>query len=356
MVDLLSLKKTWQSLAEPSEIYFQVALEQQYNLLKPQKSLGDLEQIAIRLASLQATDTPEINPVYIDLFAADHGVAKHPVSAYPQEVTQQMILSFLAGHAAISVLSQQIHACLKVHSLGLINRLEQASNSAFANHHIGFGTQDFTMQAAMTETQLIQALTYGKQAVIDAHQSGCRLWIGAEMGIGNTTVSTALIVALYDVDINLLTGLGTGITEQNRQLKIALIENALKQHAQAINSPWDALQLLGGFEIVALVAGYLECARLGIPALVDGWIASTAAAYAHAINPNVLAWLFFAHRSAEQGHQWLLERLKVKPILDLNLRLGEGSGAALAVPVLNLSCQLHNQMGSFKSAGVARAG
>jgi nicotinate-nucleotide--dimethylbenzimidazole phosphoribosyltransferase len=326
------------------------ALARQQQLTKPSGSLGRLEQVAVQLAGLQGSPRPKVDEVWIAIFAGDHGVVAEGVSAYPQAVTGQMLHNFIMGGAAISVLARQLSAQLDVVDLGTVAPL----NLPGVRHlNLGPGTANFAQGPAMSEAQLHAALDGGRDSVLRASAGGAQLFIGGEMGIGNTTVATALACALLECPAASLVGPGTGLDAQGVSHKAQVIDRALRLHAQSIGDPLASLRALGGFEVAALVGAYLACAQQGMAALVDGFICTVAALVAVRINPSCREWLFFAHRGAEPGHRLVLEALQAEPLLDLGLRLGEGSGAALAVPLLRLACELHNSMATFAEAAVA---
>jgi nicotinate-nucleotide--dimethylbenzimidazole phosphoribosyltransferase len=326
------------------------ALARQQQLTKPSGSLGRLEQVAVQLAGLQGSPRPKVDEVWIAIFAGDHGVVAEGVSAYPQAVTGQMLHNFIMGGAAISVLARQLSAQLDVVDLGTVAPLNLP---AVRHLNLGPGTANFAQGPAMSEAQLHAALDGGRDSVLRASAAGAQLFIGGEMGIGNTTVATALACALLECPAASLVGPGTGLDSQGVSHKAQVIDRALRLHAQSIGDPLASLRALGGFEVAALVGAYLACAQQGMAALVDGFICTVAALVAVRINPSCREWLFFAHRGAEPGHRLVLEALQAEPLLDLGLRLGEGSGAALAVPLLRLACELHNGMATFAEAAVA---
>lgn len=333
------------------------ALERQKQLTKPPGSLGLLETLAVDLASLQGRSQPRIERTDVRIFAADHGIAAQGVSAFPQSVTVQMIQNFAAGGAAIAVLAREQGATFSVVNLGTVAALPAMDN--VVNRVLGPGTGDFSQGPAMTAEQLVSALQAGAETV----NADADVFLGGEMGIGNTTSAAALASALLDIPVADTVGLGTGIDETGLAHKQAVVERALALHLTAIGSQdkseaWYAqewLRRLGGFEIAALAGAYIAAAQRGVPALVDGFICSVAALMACRMNASVRPWLLFAHRSCEPGHRFVLDALEAEPLLDLRLRLGEGSGAALALPLLRSACALHAQMATFAEAGVATA-
>ncbi|MDP9532569.1 nicotinate-nucleotide--dimethylbenzimidazole phosphoribosyltransferase [Pseudomonas protegens] len=327
------------------------ALARQQQLTKPAGSLGQLEPLAVRLAGLQGQLKPGLERLWISIFAGDHGVVAEGVSAYPQEVTGQMLLNFVSGGAAISVLARQLGAQLEVVDLGTV--APGLSLPGVRHLNLGAGTQNFVQGPAMTPAQGELALQAGRDSALRARAEGAQLFIGGEMGIGNTTAASAIACALLDIPVAQLAGPGTGLNAEGVNHKAEVIERALALHAQSRDDALQTLFNLGGFEVAALVGAYLACAQEGVAVLVDGFICSVAALVAVRLNPACRPWLLFAHQGAEPGHRHVLGALQADPLLDLGLRLGEGSGAALAVPLLRLACDLHGQMATFAEAAVA---
>lgn len=342
----------WLNPCKPVDLnVVEQATARQQQLTKPAGSLGRLESVAVQLAGLQGQIKPTLAQVWITIFAGDHGVVAEGVSAFPQEVTGQMLLNFVSGGAAISVLARQLGAQLEVVDLGTVNPV---LNLAGVRHlNIGPGTANFVQGAAMTQAQGELALQAGRDSLLRAKATGAQLFIGGEMGIGNTTAASALACALLDCPVAHLTGPGTGLNAEGVSHKAQVIERALALHAAQRGDALQTLFNLGGFEIAALVGAYLAAAQEGLAVLVDGFICTVAALVAVRLNPDCREWLLFGHRGAEPGHRHVLETLKAEPLLELGLRLGEGSGAALAVPLLRLACDLHGQMATFAEAAVA---
>lgn len=348
------------AIAPPCEQSRQAALLRQHQLTKPQGSLGRLEQLAVDFAGWQATSIPSLERVSIRIFAADHGVvATEPVSAFPQAVTAQMIRNFSGGGAAINVLARQHSADFAVINLGTVEALE--SLPQVVDCRIAAGTANFCVQPAMTESQLHQALNCGAQQV----DRDAQLFVGGEMGIGNTTSAAALMSGMLNLPAEHTVGRGTGVDDKGLSDKRRVVSQALALHqGQNVGSPSDCvyslannsmslLQRVGGFEIAGLVGAYVAAAQRGVPSLVDGYICSAAALVACGINPTLRPWLVFSHCSAEAGHRRLLESMDATPLLDLGLRLGEGSGAALCIPLLRDACALHANMATFASASIS---
>ncbi|GLQ88497.1 nicotinate-nucleotide--dimethylbenzimidazole phosphoribosyltransferase [Dyella flagellata] len=335
---------------QPATELADAARAHQLQLTKPPGSLGQLEAMAIQLASLQRTAQPAVDRVWISVFAADHGVAEEGVSAFPQVVTGEMVRNFATGGAAISVLARNLDAKLEVVNLGTVN--DPGEIPGVRRAIIAPSTANFCVGPAMTEAQLDAALDAGAQSVRAASKASVQLFIGGDMGIANTTSAAALASALLDEPPSSLAGAGTGLNAAGIKHKVSVIERALVLHSTA-KSAVEQLRCLGGFEIAALVGAYVAAAQAGIPVLVDGFISTTAAIAAVAIQPEARPWLLFAHRSKEHGHARLLMALQAEPLIDLGLRLGEASGAAIALPLLRLACTLHNGMATFEQAGVS---
>ncbi len=323
----------------------------QAQLTKPPGSLGRLEQLAERLAAMQGTVRPNLERLQISVFAADHGVAAEGVSAFPQEVTVAMIANFAHGGAAISVLARELGATLEVVDVGALT--PSAELPHVISQRVGSGTANFCTGPAMDEAQLQEALAAGREAVERALVAGAQLFIGGEMGIANTTAASAIATVLLGKPPVELAGPGTGLNTAGVLHKAQVIERALDFHREALDNPLEVLRRLGGFEIAALCGAYLSAAQRGLPVLVDGFITSCAALLALRINPSIAPWLMLSHASAEPGHAAVVAAIGDEPLLDLCMRLGEGSGAAVTVPLLRLACALHNNMATFAEAGVA---
>lgn len=342
-----------ESIREKDSNCERAARERQAQLTKPPGSLGRLEDIAVVLAGLQRTAVPRLDTICITIFAADHGIAAEKVSAYPQAVTVEMVKNFARGGAAISVLAKAAGANLEIVNVGTLT--DPGPLPGVFSQRVSAGTANFLDRPAMTDEQLREALAIGRAAVQRAHEAKSHLFIGGEMGIGNTTVATALACALLMQDPADLVGPGTGLSAQGVAHKRQIIQRALARHHEVLHDPYVVLRNLGGLEIAALTGAYIACAQLGIPALVDGFISSVAALAAISLQPDIAPWLMYGHLSAEPGHARVLQALNAQPLLQLNMRLGEGSGAAAALPLLRLACALHSQMATFAEAQVSTA-
>lgn len=324
----------------------EAALARQAQLTKPPGSLGKLESLAIDFAGWQAREKPLLKNIAVRVFAADHGVAAEGVSAFPQAVTVEMVRNFARGGAAITVLARQHKADFAVYNLGTVAPVETLPG--LHNIQLAPGSGNICVEPAMDMEQVLHAMQVGADSLpVDAD-----LFIGGEMGVGNTTAAAALICKVLSLEARVVVGRGTGVDAVGLQRKLVAVEKALQVHRDVV-SPLQILCCLGGLEIAALTGAFIRCAQQGVPVLVDGFIASAAALMAVQINPGVKAWLVFAHLSHEQGHRVLLDALAVEPLLDFDLRLGEGSGAALALPLLQSALKLHAEMATFAEAEVS---
>ena len=339
-------------LAIPNLEMTQIAKTRQEQLTKPPGSLGRLEEIAIQLAALQNTVQPCVDQVHIAIFAGDHGIAAEGISAFPQSVTSEMIRNFARGGGAINVLARALNASLEIINLGTV--MDTQSLTGVKHYHLGPGTANFIHGPAMTEDQLNQAMNAGFDVIEHAQQNNKQLFIGGEMGIGNTTSAAALACILLNEPPMLLTGSGTGLDSHGITHKINVISRALAAHHSHTHSPLDALRRIGGFEIAALTGAYIHGAQVGLPMLIDGFISTVTALAAEHIFPGCKNWFFYSHKSSELGHGMILKALNAEPLIALNMRLGEGSGAAVALNLLRMACKLHNEMATFSEAQVSQ--
>lgn len=338
-------------IAGISEQSIKEANERQLQLTKPPGSLGKLEELAIMFSAIQKTQQPIIKNVHISIFAADHGIAAENVSAFPQVVTTEMVKNFSRGGAAISVLAKELNANLEVIDLGTV--VEAGDLDGVISACIAPGTANFANQAAMTQEQLDKAFTAGEAAVQRAIDADAHVFIGGDMGIANTTSATALACVYLDKAPADLAGAGTGLDEQGVSHKAKVIERALSMHEASLLDELDVLRFFGGFEIAALTGACICAAQKGLPVIIDGFIATAAALAAVKIKPGCDAWFIYAHQSHEQGHRLILKALNADPLVNLNMRLGEASGAAVVIPLLRQACALHTNMATFAEAGVS---
>ena len=315
---------------------------------KPLGALGELEALATQIALIQNTKTISIKPVMI-IFAADHGIADEGVSIAPSIVTQQMVLNFLHGGAAINCFCRTQNLPLLVVDAGMKYPIEPQP-ADLINQRIAAGTKNFAQEAAMSFDDAEKAINLGASLAKDFIKRDFNVLAFGEMGIGNSSSAAALLAALSKVPVEDCTGRGTGISDKQFIKKTELIQQALKRITD--NAPITLLSELGGFEIAQICGAMLATAQAGKIILVDGFIVSVAALLATEIDPAARDYMIFAHQSHEKGHQLLLKRLNAKPLLDLGLRLGEGTGAALAVPLLKAVESFYNDMATFASTGI----
>jgi nicotinate-nucleotide--dimethylbenzimidazole phosphoribosyltransferase len=337
-----------------SAIHRDAALARQGQLTKPAGSLGRLERLAIELAGLQQTERPRARRVPIIIFAGDHGVVVQGVSAYPQEVTIAMMSNFASGGAAISVLARELGSKLEVVDAGT---LAQSPVPGIVTDKPRNGSRDFSKEAALEPSEVAFALECGKRAVLRAVREAPDLLILGEMGIGNTTSSAAIAAALLGISAEEIAGSGTGIDAAGRARKARVIDEALARHGLTRGgvAVENVLSAVGGLEIVAISGAIIAAAQNRLPVLLDGFIVSVAALAAVRLNPSCRPFVLASHQSAERGHRLVLGALDIAPLIDLDLRLGEGSGAAVALPLLRLACTLHNEMATFEQANVPGA-
>lgn len=331
------------------------ARQHQATLTKPPGSLGVLETLAEQFAGWQGCTLPELDRIAVRVYAGDHGICAQQVSAFPQSVTVQMINNFIAGGAAINVLSNMIGADFDLLNLGTVctaDNLEPEKNLQIAP-----GTQDCSATEAMTDAQLATALNAGRRSVLQLSDTAKpQLFIGGEMGIGNTSSASLIYALLLDRPIAETTGPGTGLDSAGVEHKRAVLGRAINRHQHCVTTDAQpalaCLRCVGGLEIAALTGAYLTAAQQGIPIMVDGFITTAAWLAAVKHQPQLRQWSLFSHCSAEIAHRQTLQHLGVTPLLNLGMRLGEGSGAAMAVPIVQNALKLHAQMATFKSAGV----
>lgn len=332
------------------------ALEVQQRLLrktKPPGSLGRLEALAVDLARIQRSHRPRATPARIVLFAADHGVTARGISAYPPQVTRQMLANFAAGGAAVNVLARQAGAEVEVVNVGVAGCGTPVAGIVWTP--LAAGTADLSRGPAMQADTCRQAMAIGAEAVSRALGAGCRVLALGEMGIGNTTAAAALLCALTGSAPEAAVGAGTGLRGRALGHKRTVVAEALRLHGPALADGFEALRRVGGLEIAALAGAMIAAEAADLPVLVDGFIVTVAALTAMRMAPACRRAMLFAHRSAERGHRLALKALGARPLLALGMRLGEGSGAAVALPLLRAACAILDDMASFESAGVSDA-
>jgi len=321
------------------------------NKTKPLGALGKLEEVALQIALIQETLTPTLVKPHIVVFAGSHGIAKEGVSAYPSEVTFQMVLNFLNGGAAINVFTKQNGIELTLVDAGVDHDFEP--DEKLINAKINHGTKSFLTLSAMTAQECQSAIEKGKQIVNQIHKKGCNVIGFGEMGIGNTSSAALIMSKLLQIPIEDCVGKGTGVNPEQYQNKINILQKAIANHPGIETNPLKVLKTFGGFEIAMMCGAFLAAAEHKMVLLVDGFIASAAFLSAFKINPAVKDFAIFCHQSEEKGHELLLQFLKAKPLLNLDMRLGEGTGCAVAYPILVSAVTFLNEMASFESAGVS---
>lgn len=329
-----------------------LATERQGRLTKPAGSLGRLEELSVRLAGMTGRVDPPLNDAVVFTLAADHGVSADGVSAYPREVTAQMVLNFLRGGAAINVLARSVGARVVVADIGVDADLPPQPGLRAVK--VRRGTANIAVGPAMSVEEARTSIEIGRQLVVDELGTGLDVALTGDMGIGNTTAAAATICALTGLDPAGIVGRGTGVDDDGLARKRDAVRRAIEVNASAITrGALDAAAAVGGLEICGLAGVMLEAARHRKPVIIDGFISGAAALVAVGIDPAVSAYMVASHRSQELGHGAVLDRLGLSPLLDLDLRLGEGTGAALALPIVRASVRLLNEMATFGEAGVS---
>jgi nicotinate-nucleotide--dimethylbenzimidazole phosphoribosyltransferase len=330
----------------------QLARERQDRLTKPAGSLGRLEMLSVDLAGMTGRMDPPLGHRVVFTLAADHGVAAEGVSAYPREVTAQMVLNFLAGGAAVNVLARLVGARVVVADLGVDADLPD--HPSLRSLKVRRGTDSITRGPAMSVDEAQQAIDHGRQLVLDEMEHGLDVALTGDMGIGNTTASAALICAITGLDPQEVVGRGTGVDDAGLARKREAVRAALDVNAERISrGPLDALAAVGGLEIAGLVGVIIEAASQRKPVVIDGFISGAAALASARIAPGATGYMIASHRSQELGHAAALQQLGLKPLFDLDLRLGEGTGALLALPLLDAAVRTLNEMATFDEAGVS---
>jgi len=350
---MINLKEYLKEI-EPIESYYgQKAKEREDVLTKPRGSLGRLEELVIEIASMKRQEIPQLKRKVIFTFAGDHGIVEEGISAFPQEVTTQMVYNFINNGAAINVLARQAGADIVIADLGVASEMD-IHHPNFRNRKINTGTRNFTKGSAMTREEAVKAITTGIDIFNEEHAKEPIDLVGiGEMGIGNTTPATAILAVIGGENIESIVGRGTGIDDDGLIRKITAIKKAIEVNQPRKDDGIDILQKVGGYEIGGLAGVILAAARHKVPVLIDGFISTAAALIAQLLNPVVCHYILASHRSEERGHEKMLEILNKKPILDLGMRLGEGTGAALAMHIVEAAVRILSEMATFESAGVS---
>jgi|ERR1035437_8925860 nicotinate-nucleotide--dimethylbenzimidazole phosphoribosyltransferase len=320
------------------------------NKTKPLGSLGVLEAIAQKIGLLQNTLTPELKNPTIVVFAGDHGITDEGVSPFPKAVTMQMVMNFLSGGAAINVLCRQNGIKLLVADAGV--DFDFDPSLPIIDAKLGRGTKNFLQQPAMTNEECTEAMKRGGEIVVRQHNDGCNIIGFGEMGIGNTSSAALLMSKFCHLPVEECVGRGTGLDNEGLKRKVAILKKVNEKHANA-STPTEIIATFGGFEIAMMTGAMLKASELNMIIMVDGFIATSALISAYQLNKQIIKNCIFCHQSDEQGHKLMLECLGVTPLLNLNMRLGEGTGAAVAYPIIKSAVSFLNEMASFESAGVS---
>ncbi len=348
---MAKLEQTIADIQPPHERVMEEARRRQDNLTKPQGSLGQLESLSIQVAGMRGSPAPRINHKVIFTLAGDHGVTEEGVSAYPPEVTPQMVYNFLRGGAGINVLARHVGARVVVADIGVATVLEKHPN--LKDKKVAFGTRNMAKGPAMTREEAIRSIEAGIELVEEELNLGMDIIGTGDMGIGNTTPSSAITAATLGVEVKTVTGRGTGLDDKGWERKVEIIQRALDLNRPDPKDPIDVLSKVGGLEIGGIAGVILAGARYQIPVVIDGFISGAAALIATLLSPQVKPYLIASHQSVEQGHRIILERLGLRPLLNLDLRLGEGTGAALGISLVEASLKILNEMATFAEAGVS---
>ena len=338
-------------IIEPVSRKLEVELKHKIDFkTKPLGALGILEEVALQIGLIQNTISPELKNPHIVVFAGDHGITNEGVSAYPQEVTFQMVMNFLSGGAAINVFCKQNNIKIKVVDAGVNHSFPSGLNVIDAK--IGMGTKSFLNEPAMSLSEAQKCLDKGAEIVNSIHHNGCNVIGFGEMGIGNTSSASALMSVICKLSVEKCVGRGTGLDVNGVLNKIDIIQRSIANNSK-MEKPIEILATFGGFEIAQICGAMLQAAANKMLILVDGFIATSAFLVAYKINPIIVEYAVFCHLSDEQAHAEMLKYLKVEPLLNMNMRLGEGTGAALAYPLIQSAVNFINEMASFESAEVS---
>ena len=346
----MSLEDTIERIKVIDERAMSIARKRQDNLTKPRKSLGDLEDLAIKIAGITGNPMPKLTDKVIITMAGDHGIVEEGVSVFPKEVTAQMIYNFLSGGAAINVLARHVGARIVVVDMGVAADIQ---NERLVTRKIGYGSANITKGPAMSYEDALRSIEAGIEVLELEAEKGVDIVGVGDMGIGNTTPSSAITALITGEVVRAVTGRGTGISDEMLDQKIQVVEEAIRVNQPNRKDPIDMLAKVGGFEIGGMAGVMLAAAAHRIPIVIDGFISGAAALIAYELAPTINEYMIAAHQSVERGHAGILKYLGLKPLLDLNLRLGEGSGAALGISLVEAACKILTEMATFTEAGVA---
>ncbi|MEW6616783.1 MAG: nicotinate-nucleotide--dimethylbenzimidazole phosphoribosyltransferase [Thermodesulfobacteriota bacterium] len=347
------LKDTLAKIEPLKEELFQKAQERLDNLTKPKGSLGRLEDFAKKYVAITRNLNPKIKSKFIFTFAGDHGIVEEGISAFPKEVTGQMVLNFITGGAGVNVLARHIGAEVVVVDIGVDHDFEPANGLLIRK--IARGTKNMSKRPAMTMEEAINAINVGIDIANEYAAGGADIFGTGDMGIGNTTASSAILAAITGEPLSRITGRGTGIDDQTLMRKMGAIEKSISVNNPNPRDPLDVLAKLGGFEIAGIAGLIIGAAANRVPAVVDGFISTAGALIATEINPLIKSYIFASHASAEPGHNIMLDRIGLEPMLDLSLRLGEGTGAALGITLVDAGVKILTEMATFGDVNVEEA-
>jgi nicotinate-nucleotide--dimethylbenzimidazole phosphoribosyltransferase len=348
------ISKTLKNIGKLNDGSMEKAAEYLDNLTKPQGSLGVLEDIAKKIAGITGNERPSLKNKVIFTFAADHGVTDEGVSAFPKDVTAQMVYNFMRGGAAINVIARHVGAKVIVADLGVASDLK--NDGKLIIKKISYGTKNMGKGQAMTRDEALRSIEAGIEIFEDELKNGIDVVGTGDMGIGNTTASTAIAAVFTGEAVEKIAGRGTGVDDAAFKKKIDVIKQAIKLNKPDPKDAIDVLAKVGGFEIGGLAGIIIAASANKTPVVIDGFISGAAALVAYHIDPLVKDYIFASHCSAERGHKIMLDHIGLKPMFDLNMRLGEGTGAALGIGLLDVSLKILNEMATFKSAGVSEKG
>jgi len=348
----MDIKEYIEKIEMPDEKIVEKVQEKQDNLTKPKGSLGRLEELSSLVCSIKRSLSPKIGNKVIFTLAADHGIAEEGVSAYPSEVTKEMVYNFISGGAGINVLARHIGAKVIIVDMGVKGEI---LSDKVVNKKIDYGTKNFLKGPAMTKEQAIKSIIYGIELVEEEMKNKPIDIVGVgDMGIGNTTPSSAIVSAITHIEVEKVTGRGTGINDEIFKNKIRVIKEGLNLNNPNPEDAIDVLSKVGGFEIGGIAGVILACAKNKIPVVIDGFISGAGALISYKLNPITKNYMIASHQSVEQGHKILLDYIGLKPLLNLNLRLGEGTGSCLGIFLVECAIKILNEMATFEEAGVSK--
>jgi nicotinate-nucleotide--dimethylbenzimidazole phosphoribosyltransferase len=349
----MELKEILAGMKNVDSSFFELAQKRLDNLTKPQGSLGRLEEIAKRLVAITENPMPVLDKKVVFTFAGDHGVADEGVSAFPQEVTRQMVFNFLNGGAGINVLARHAGAEIIVVDIGVDYEFQNITEKSFISKKVVKGTKNIRKAPAMTRKEAEKCIETGLQLSEEYINKGYKIIGTGEMGIANTTPSSAIAAVLTGKPVEEVTGRGTGIDDETWKRKVKVIKDAISLNKPDPSDPIDVLSKIGGAEIGGIAGLIIGAAARRVPVVVDGFISTAGALIAYAIEPKTRDYMFAAHNSQEIGHRAMLEKIGLKPLLDLDLRLGEGTGAALAMLIIEAGLKIYKEMATFGEAKVS---